>query len=313
MISLAETPPIVAAIIATACGQIPRVRAAKYLMSELLVRADGIELATQSFGDPGSPPILLRMGGMASMLWWPEEFCRRLSARGRFVIRYDQRDSGLSTTYPVGRPGYGFNDAVDDVFRVLDGYEIMAAHIGGFSQGGMVGQGAALHHPERVLSLTAISTTPIGVDGSKLPKSGEAWLNHMALDPDWSDRAEAVAYLVEDARLVAGTAHAFDEARTRAFIEQDFDRSGGYLSATNHSVLFNIGEEWHGRLKEMRTPLLVIHGTADPIFPIQHGEVLAGAVPGSTFVALEGGGHELHPADWNTIIAAIARHTAAGR
>jgi pimeloyl-ACP methyl ester carboxylesterase len=69
--------------------------------------------ATQSFGNPAQPPILLIMGGMASMQWWPEEFCRRLAARGRFVIRYDQRDSGLSTKYPPGRPGYGFDDAVD--------------------------------------------------------------------------------------------------------------------------------------------------------------------------------------------------------
>jgi pimeloyl-ACP methyl ester carboxylesterase len=131
----------------------------------------------------------------------------------------------------------------------------------------MVGQGAALKHPERVLSLTAISTSPIGVAWSSLPASGEAWLEHMALAVDWSNRAEAVAYLVEDARLVAGTAHKFDEAGTRAFIERDFDRAGGYLSATNHSVLFDIGEEWRRRFPELRPPLLVIHGTADPDLP----------------------------------------------
>lgn len=279
-------------------------------MNEFVVRADGVELATQSFGNPAQPPILLRMGGMASMLWWPEEFCRQLAQRGRFVIRYDQRDSGLSTQYPPGRPGYGFDDAVDDVFRLLDGYRITAAHVAGFSQGGMVGQAAALKHPERVLSLTAISTSPIGVDSSSLPESGEAWLEHMAMDVDWSDRSAAVAYLVEDARLVAGTAHQFDEARTRAFIERDFDRSGGYSSAANHSVLFRIGKAWQGRLQDMKVPLLVIHGTADPIFPIEHGEALAAAVPGASLVALEGGGHELHPAHWDTIIAAITRHTA---
>ncbi|GLQ53890.1 alpha/beta fold hydrolase [Devosia nitrariae] len=279
-------------------------------MNERVIRADGVEIATQSFGDPAQPPILLIMGGMASMLWWPEEFCRRLAAQGRFVIRYDQRDSGLSTKYPPGRPGYGYDDAVDDVFRVLDGYAITAAHVAGFSQGGMVGQGAAVKHPERVLSLTAISTSPIGMDWSSLPQSGKAWLEHMALDVDWSDRTEAVAYLVEDARLVAGTASEFDEAGMRAFIEKDFDRSGGYLSATNHSVLFEIGEPWRSRFRELRAPLLVIHGTADPIFPIGHGLALCQAIAGARLVRLEGGGHELHPSHYDTIIAEMTRHTA---
>jgi pimeloyl-ACP methyl ester carboxylesterase len=282
-------------------------------MNELVVRTDGVELATQSFGNPAQPPILLIMGGMASMLWWPEGFCRRLAARGRFVIRYDQRDSGLSTKYPPGRPGYGFDDAVDDAVRVLDGYGITAANVAGFSLGGMVGQGAALKHPERVLSLTAISTSPIGVDWSSLPGSGEAWLEHMDVDVDWSDRAEAVAYVVEDARLTVGTAHPFDEAETRDFIKRDFDRSGGYLSATNHSVLFKIGKAWQGRLHEIKAPLLVIHGTGDPVFPVEHGMALCEAVAGARLLKLEGGGHELHPGHWDRIVEAIAEHTGPKR
>ena len=273
------------------------------------VRTGGIELATEVFGDPAHPPLLLIMGGMASMLWWPEDFCRRIAQRGRFVIRYDQRDSGLSTKYPPGQPGYGFDDAVDDVFRVLDDYRISKAHIVGFSLGGMVGQGAALKNPERVLSLTAISTSPVGVDRSDFPPSGAAWTAHMAVEVDWSDREAAVPYLVEAARLTASAAHPFDEAEMRAFIERDFDRSGGYLSATNHSILFEIGEAWQGRLHEMKAPLLVIHGTADPVFPSQHGAALAQAVPGAELLHIEGGGHELHRADWSTIVDAIVAHT----
>ncbi|WP_265516988.1 alpha/beta fold hydrolase [Nitratireductor luteus] len=278
-------------------------------MSLRTIRTDGIELATEAFGNQAHPPVLLIMGGMASMLWWPEEFCRRLAEHGRFVIRYDQRDSGLSTKYPVGQPGYAFDDAVDDIFRVLDGYGISGAHIVGFSLGGMVGQGAALKNPERVLSLTAISTSPLGLDTSHLPASGEAWLEHMQVDVDWSERAQAVRYTVEDARLIAGTAHPFDEAGTRTFIERDFDRSGGYLSATNHSILFDVGQAWQGRLPEMKVPLLAIHGTADPIFPVDHGAALAQAVAGARLVKLEGGGHELHPGDWDRIISAITEHT----
>ncbi|WP_064686080.1 alpha/beta fold hydrolase [Rhizobium bangladeshense] len=274
-------------------------------MSELAIRTDGVELTTQSFGNPTQPPLLLIMGGMASMLWWPQEFCQRLADRGLFVIRYDQRDTGLSTKYPPGQPGYTFDDAVDDVFRVLDGYGILNAHVVGFSLGGMVGQGAALKHPERVLSLTAISTSPLGMDTSGLPSSDEAWMEHMSVEANWADRADAVAYLVDDARLTAGTAHPFDEARTRAFLERDFDRSGGYLSATNHSILFEIGETWQGRLNEMEVPLLVIHGRADPVFPLAHGEALARAVRDASLLKIEGGGHELHHGDWGEIISAI--------
>ncbi|RVO85396.1 alpha/beta fold hydrolase, partial [Sinorhizobium meliloti] len=253
--------------------------------------------------------VVLVMGGMASMLWWPERFCRRVAEHGRFVIRYDHRDTGLSTKYPPGQPGYAFDDAVGDVVRVLDGYRISAAHVVGMSLGGMIGQATALKHPERVLSLTAISSSPVGMNTTHLPASGTAWMDHMNMEVDWSDRAEAVAYMLEDARLVASTVHPFDEAETRAFIERDFDRSGGYLSATNHSVLFEISDAWQDRLPEMKVPLLVIHGTADPVFPVEHGAAVATAVDGARLVEIEGGGHELHPADWDRIISAIIKRT----
>ncbi|WP_309083280.1 alpha/beta hydrolase [Chelativorans sp.] len=279
-------------------------------MNTRTIRTNDLELGSEAFGDPASPPVLLIMGGMASMLWWPEQFCRRLAERGRYVIRFDQRDTGVSTKYPPGQPGYGYDDAVEDIFRVLDGYGISAAHIVGFSLGGRVGQGAALKNPERVLSLTAISTSPLGTDTSHLPGSGEAWLEHMNVEVDWSDRTAAVAYMVEDVRLIAGTAHPFDEAEMRAFLEEDFDRSGGYSSATNHSILFEVGEAWRNRLQEMKVPLLVIHGTADPVFRPEHGAALAAAVPGARLLKLEGGGHELHPGHWDQIAQAISEHTS---
>jgi len=117
---------------------------------------------------------------------------------------------------------------------------------------------------------------------------------------------------VEDARLIAGTAYGFDEPGTRAFVEKDFDRSGGYLSATNHIVLLRGGEAWRGRLGDLRAPLLVIHGTADPVFPVEHGVTLAEAVAGARLLKLEGGGHELHPGHWDWIVEAIAEHTKSG-
>ena len=276
-------------------------------MSERIVRENGLELATEAFGDPAVLPVLLIMGGMASMLWWPEEFCERLAKHGRHVIRYDQRDTGRSTKDPPGEPRYTLDDLVDDAIRVLDGYAIPAAHVVGMSVGGLVGQIAALKYPSRVLSLTAISSSPVGTDKSHLPGFSDAYAAHSAAadEVDWSDRTQVIAYLVKDARMVAGTAHPFEEAQARASIERDYDRAGGYLSAaTNHATL-KVGDAWRGRLHELKAPLLVIHGTADPVYPVEHGVALAGA----KLVRLDGGGHELHRADWDAIVGAIVEHT----
>jgi len=269
-------------------------------------------IVSESFGDSGHPAVLLIMGAMASMLWWPEAFCRKLAGEGRFVIRYDNRDTGRSSKYPPGEPPYTFDDMADDAMRVLDEHGVGKAHVVGMSMGGMVAQRVALKHPRRVLSLTVISSSPLGIDTSHLPGTTEVYREHSAAgaDVDWSNRDQVVDFLVRDARAIASTAHPFDEARMRTFVEQDYDRSGGFLSATNHFLLKD-GEDWTGRLPEMRAPLLVVHGTADPIFPVEHGAALAEAVAGSRLVRIEGGGHEIHPTDWPEIIAAIAGHTGA--
>ncbi len=279
-------------------------------MAERVIRTNGVELATEAFGDPAQASLLLIMGGMASMLWWPEEFCRKLASHGRHVIRYDMRDTGHSTKYPPGQAPYSRDDFVRDAISVLDGYGIGGAHFVGMSMGGMIGQVAALDYPSRVLSLTTISTTPVGADGSGLPGSGAAWLEHMSETVvDWSDRAQVIAFMVDDARLIASTAHPFDAAEIKAFIERDYDRGGGYLSATeNHARVLNEGPRPE-RLQELRMPLLVVHGSADPVFPFEHGIALAKAASGAKLVRIEGGGHELHRADWETIIGALVAHT----
>ena len=129
-------------------------------MAERMIEIDGIRLCTEAFGDPSDPPVLLVMGMGASMLWWEEDFCRALAAGGRFVLRYDHRDTGRSETYEPGRPGYSGADLVADAARVLDGYGIAAAHVVGLSMGGALAQAFALDHPTRVLSLVLMSTSP---------------------------------------------------------------------------------------------------------------------------------------------------------
>ncbi len=158
-------------------------------MNERPINSGGATICTQAFGSPGDPAVLLIMGLMASMLWWPEAFCERLVRAGRFVIRYDNRDTGRSTSYEPGHPGYSVDDMARDAVAVLDGYGIERAHVVGMSGGGMIGQLVALDYPERVASLTAISTTPIGDVGRELPDSDPAYLEYSARfeDLDWSD------------------------------------------------------------------------------------------------------------------------------
>ncbi|KQU92545.1 acetyltransferase [Mesorhizobium sp. Root102] len=271
------------------------------------------EIISEAFGDPGNPPLLLIMGAMASMLWWPQALCRKLADAGLFVIRYDNRDTGRSTKYGPGEPPYTFDDMAGDAMHVLDEHNVVKAHVAGMSMGGMIAQLVALKHPSRVASLTVISSSPVGTDTSHLPQTSDAYIKHSAegAKVDWSDRGQVVDFIVRDARAIASIAHPFDETRMRAFIEQDYDRSGGLLSATNHFMLKG-GDAWKGRLHEMAAPLLVIHGTADPIFPIEHGEAQAEAATGARIVRIEGGGHELHPDDWTEISAAIVAHVQAG-
>ncbi|AZN96629.1 alpha/beta hydrolase [Mesorhizobium sp. M9A.F.Ca.ET.002.03.1.2] len=276
-----------------------------------MVKTAEPEIASQTFGDPAHPSMLLIMGAMASMLWWPEAFCRKLAGKGLFVIRYDNRDTGRSTKYAPGEPPYTFDDMADDAIRVLDDHGIAKAHVVGMSMGGMIAQLVALKHPSLVISLTAISTSPMGTDTSHLPGMTEAYMKHSAegAKVDWSDRDQMVDFIVKDAQAIAGTAHPFDKKRTRAFVEQDYDRSGGFLSATNHFQLKS-GED-RGNVHELKVPLLVIHGTEDPIFPVEHGAALAEAVAGARLVRIEGGGHELHPDDWAVIVDAIVAHSQA--
>jgi pimeloyl-ACP methyl ester carboxylesterase len=278
-------------------------------VSERVIHADSVELATQAFGDPTHPPVLLIMGIMASMLWWPDAFCARLAQRGRHVVRYDNRDTGLSTTYPLGNPAYTSDDMIDDAIRILDGYAIPSAHVVGMSAGGALAQLVALKHPARIASLTVIGSSSVGADTSGLPGPSAAYSAHAAQHEaiDWTDRAQVVRLLLAESRVLAGTAHPFDEAGARQLIERDVDRARNFASVSNHVLVRESDRQY--RLSDLKAPLLVIHGTADPLFPIEHGLALARLVPGATMVRLEGGGHELHEADWDTIIDAILDHT----
>jgi pimeloyl-ACP methyl ester carboxylesterase len=136
-------------------------------VAERMIEANGVQLCTESFGDPGDPPVLLVMGVAASMLWWEERFCRVLAEGGRFVIRYDHRDTGRSVTYEPGRPEYTGANLVADSVGVLDAYDVAARACGRVSAGGAFAQLLALGFPDRVLSLVLISTSPATPGGTQ--------------------------------------------------------------------------------------------------------------------------------------------------
>ena len=260
-----------------------------------------VELCAETFGDPADPPVLLVMGTGASMLWWDERFCRRLADGGRFVIRYDHRDTGRSVTYPPGRPEYTDADLVADTCAVLDAHGVSAAHIVGVSAGGGMAQLLALDHPERVLSLVLISTSPAVPVDRALPGPTDAFTH---VEVDWEDAASVIDYLVEYSRIVAGDQRPFDEAAFRALARRDVERARDFAAAQNHDLLDDDPRS-RAPLSAIAVPTLVIHGTADPMFPIEHGEALADAIPGARLLRLDGAGHGVDRADWDVIVDAI--------
>jgi pimeloyl-ACP methyl ester carboxylesterase len=280
-------------------------------MTERVVEVDGIELCVDSFGDPSQPPVLLVMGTGASMLWWEDGFCRMLAEGGRFVIRYDHRDTGRSVTYEVGRPGYTGADLVADAARVLDAHEIPAAHIVGVSAGGALAQLLALDHPDRVSSLVLISTScAVSVD-CELPPPTEEFMRFFSdAHVDWSDTGSVIDHQVAYARVLAGGRRPFDEAAARSLVRRDVERAHDFTAVRNHDVLPN-GELPQAPLSSIAVPTLVIHGSADPLFPLRHGEVLAEHIPGARMLTLPDAGHGVERADWTAIAAAILEHTSA--
>jgi pimeloyl-ACP methyl ester carboxylesterase len=276
-----------------------------------MIEANGVELCTEPFGDPGEPPILLVMGTGASMLWWDEGFCQMLAERGRFVIRYDHRDTGRSITYEPGRPGYTGADLVADAVGVIDAYGVPAAHVVGVSAGGAIAQQLALAFPDRVQSLVLISTSPALPAERELPPPTEDFKRFVTTaEVDWSDSESVIEYLVDYSRVLAGGLRPFDEGRMRALISRDVERAHSFAAAQNHDVLPD-GEPPRAPLSSISAPTLVIHGTADPMFPLAHGEALADAILGAKLLPLDGAGHGVERADWEIIVRAIVAHTAA--
>jgi pimeloyl-ACP methyl ester carboxylesterase len=283
---------------------------------ERVIEANGVELCTEGFGEPADPPVLLIMGMGGSMLWWEDGLCHMLAEGRRFVIRYDHRDTGRSVIYEPGRPGYTGADLVADAAGVLDAYRIPATHVVGVSMGGALAQLLALDFPDRVASLVLISTSLALPHETALPRSSDELSRFLAsVEVDWSDADSVIEYLVDYWRVLAGGRRPFDEARVRDLARRDVERARNFAAVQNHGVLPD-DERSREPLSSIAAPTLVIHGTADPMFPIEHGEALVEEIPDARLLRLEGAGHGVDRADWDAIVGAILEHTGtdgAGR
>jgi pimeloyl-ACP methyl ester carboxylesterase len=204
------------------------------------------------------------------------------------------------------------DDLVEDAVAVLSAYGIQRAHMAGMSLGGMIGQIAALKYPDRVASLTLISSGVFGPDDPSLPGMDPKILEYhrSGASVNWSNEAEAIRYMAEGWRLLSGSARAFDEQAIYAIAAREAKRASRLTSMFNHALLTG-GEQWYGRIDEIRVPTLIIHGTEDPVLPFAHAVALSRTIPGARLLALGGVGHELHKSDWPAIAGAILSHTGA--
>lgn len=278
------------------------------------VEVNGVELCVQAFEDSADPPVLL-IG--VSMLSWPEELCAALA--GRYVLRYDLRDTGRSTYVDSGAPGYDLRDLVRDASGLLLALELGPAHVVGMGVGGFIAQLLALDHPDQVASLTLVSTRPVapGPVDPDLPDHDPELMAQLfsGAEPDWTDRNNVVEYMVGSARTMSGS-RGFDEEEVRASAGAVFDRAGPTAAAQQASHLgtmfaaIDCRPRWRERLSEITAPTLVVHGAEDRFFPHGNGQALAAEITGAELLTLPGIGQGLPRATWPTVTDALLRHTA---
>ncbi|GAA3989291.1 hypothetical protein GCM10022247_04790 [Allokutzneria multivorans] len=276
----------------------------------MFVEVGGIELAVESFGVQQDPAVVLV--GAGPMSSWDAGLCARLAAGGRFVLRYDLRDHGRSVAYPPDAPGYDLRDLSADVVGLLDAFGLGKAHVAGRIVGGWIAQLTALDHPERVASLTLVSTRPTahGPNDADLPEHSAEVMVYVTGTPrpDWADRTAVVEYLVGAARA-RSPEDGFDEAAVREVAEQTHKRAKDMASFFNIAAT-DPGARWRERLGELAVPTLVVHGTADGFFPYGNAIALAAEIPGARLLPLEGVGQDLTKAAWATLASAMLEHTA---
>ncbi|NOY69065.1 MAG: alpha/beta hydrolase [Deltaproteobacteria bacterium] len=285
---------------------------------------NSIRIEYETFGDPSSPPLLLIIGLAGQLIFWDEEICRKLAESGYFVIRFDNRDSGLSqkledadvpdimeavTARMMGEDinaPYSIEDMAKDAAGLLDGLGIEKAHVCGMSMGGMIAQSMAIQYPERILSLTSIYST---TGNPELPPPSPA-IMQVVLAPPPKGRELCIEQSVNILRTISGSGFEFDEAYHRNIAAQAYDRAFYPPGVSRQLMAILAQENRKPALGSLSVPALVIHGDEDPLVPVEGGKDTAAAVPGAKLIIIEGMGHDLpHGGAWPRIVDAIIEHT----
>ncbi len=287
-----------------------------------LVRANGIELCYDTFGDPAAEPMLLVMGLGSQMIQWDEAFCTRLAERGFHVIRFDNRDVGKSQRFTGGgrlgflellrlrlfgtavRAPYTLRDMAEDAVGLLDALGIARAHLVGVSMGGMIVQELAIGFPERLLSLTSIMST---TGDPRLPGPTPGAMRLLLASPPRS-REEFLGRYAATWNLLRAGSFPEDEAKDRERAERTWDRGNDPAGAGRQLRAIVASGDRTARLAAVKLPALVIHGEVDPLVRPAAGRATAAAIPGAKLVMIPRMGHAMPIALWPLIIEAIATH-----
>src|SRR5882672_5108252 len=262
------------------------------------VTANGIEIEFESFGDRSAAPLLLIAGLGVQMIGWDEDFCELLAGRGFRVIRYDNRDVGLSSWVD---DAYVLDEMAEDSAGLLDALGIATAHIVGASMGGFIAQLLALRHPERVLTLTSMISGPGGGDQVQPTAEGSAVL----LAPAPATREERIELGMWAKQKLLGPADPFDESYERARIERAVDRAYNPAGFVRQLGAILVATGRLERLRSLHVPTLVVHGDADILVPVENGRRVAAAIPGARLLEIEGMGHDVPRRVWPEVVDAI--------
>jgi pimeloyl-ACP methyl ester carboxylesterase len=286
------------------------------------VEVNSIELVYDTFGESSAPPLLLIMGLGGQMIAWDEEFCAQLAARGYWVIRFDNRDVGLSTKLDeAGVPDvftlmqaqaqgeaaqapYTLRDMADDAVGLLDALAVESAHVVGISMGGMIAQEMAIHHPNRVRTLTSIMSS---TGNPELPPPKPEALS-VLLTPVPTDREGYIENSIHTWRMLSGPGFPVDQDRVKERARLAFERGLSPAGTARQLAAVVTSGSRKEALQSITVPTLVIHGDADPLVPVESGIDTADTVPGAELLIIEGMGHDLPPAVAPRVIEAIARH-----
>ena len=277
-----------------------------------------IDLAYETFGAAGDPPLVLVMGLATQMLGWPDEFCEDLADGGFHVVRFDNRDIGLSTHLdaagmpdlsplfsgkPITSAPYLLADMADDTIRLVDALGLGRVHLVGASMGGMIAQEVALRHPERLLSLTSIMSTTAPNVGPPTQAATAALFS-----PPATTESEAAARAVSVYRVIGSPGYALDEVALSARAEESFRRANDPAGVARQLASIHASGDRTEQLRQLEVPTLVLHGEDDPLVQVDGGRATADAVPGARLVTWPGMGHDLPRALWPQIIEEITDH-----